>query len=78
MLTDSVRNVLIDCLHVGDNDDANNIANMRTLLANAVEQSPKPDDTWANLSNIFDRLLPDKREQYERAKILNKMIKERI
>ena len=78
MLTRDVIDVWIACLHVGDNKDENNIANMRIELAKAVDQSPKPADTWLKLSSILDRLLPDKHEQYERAKILNEIIKERI
>ena len=76
MLNDNVRDVLIDCLHVGDNDEKN-IANMRIQLANAVEQSPQPADTWLKLSNLLGVLVRDKHEQYERAKILDKIINER-
>ncbi len=77
MLNDNVRDVLIDCLHVGDNDEKN-IANMRIQLSNAVEQSPQPADTWLKLSNLLGVLVRDKHEQYERAKILDKIINERI
>ena len=77
MLNDDVRDVLIDCLHVGENDEKN-IANMRIELSNAVEQSPQPADTWAKLSNLLGVLVRDKHEQYERAKILDKIINERI
>ena len=77
MLNDNVRDVWIECLHVGEND-AKNTTDMRIKLAGAVEQSPNPADTWRKLSSILDRLLPDKHEQYERVKILDKIIKERI
>ena len=74
---DPVSNVLQECLHVGENDKRNT-DNMRMELAKVVDQSPKPADTWLKLSSILDVLLRDKHEQYERAKILNEIIKERI
>ena len=77
MLPDDVREVLIDCLHVGANDDTT-FATMRSQLAEVVNQHPKPSDIWERLSNMLDRLLIDKQEQYERAKMLIKIINERI
>lgn len=77
MLPDDVREVLIDWLHVGDNDDTT-VALMRTQLAEVVNKHPKPSDIWVRLASILDRLVIDKKQQYERAKMLINIINERI
>lgn len=77
MLPDDVREVLIDCLHVGANDDTT-FALMRTQLADVVNKHPKPSDIWVRLASKLDRLFIDKQEQYERTKMLIKIINERI
>lgn len=77
MLPDDVREVLIDCLHVGANDDIT-VALMRTQLADVVNQYPKPSDIWVRLASVLDRLVVDKQEQYERTQMLINIINERI